>query len=157
MCETICKERTLKKAKSTPVSHKKVKYVRRRKEENIDGFRLFDIQIFEDIVSSIVCPECYEKSLYVLGMNPFEVNVRGVYTSRSCGFGHTNLEKLCCVLNIPKTMTVSSYNSISNNVRDAVKLVAEKSMNNAVNELKKGPANILDMGVKVDGTWQSRG
>ena len=39
------------KGNTTPVSHKKVKYVRRRKEENIDRFRLFDIQIFEDIVS----------------------------------------------------------------------------------------------------------
>ena len=90
-------------------------------------------------------------------MNPFEVNVCGVYASMSCGFGHTSLEKLCCVLNIPKPMTVSSYNSISNNVCDAVKLVVEKSMNNAVNELKKGSANILDTGVTVDGTWQSRG
>ena len=90
-------------------------------------------------------------------MNPFEVNVRGVYVSRLCGFGHTSFEKLCRILKIPKPMTVSSYNSISNNVRDTVKLVAKKSMNNAVNELKKGSANILDMGVTVDGTWQRRG
>ena len=54
-------------------------------------------------------------------------------------------------------MTVGCYNSISNNVRDAAKLVAETSMNNAVNEFKKGSANILDMGVTVDGTWQRRG
>ena len=62
------------KGNTTPVSHKKVKYVRRRKEENIEGFRLFDMQIFEDIVSSLVCPECYEKSLYVLE-NPLKRRV----------------------------------------------------------------------------------
>ena len=69
---------------TTPVSHKKVKYVRRRKEEHIDAFILLDIQIYEDIVSSLVCPECYEKSSQ--NMNPFDVNIRAVYASRSCGF-----------------------------------------------------------------------
>ena len=71
------------------------------------------------------------------GMNPFEVNIRAVYASRSCGFGHTGLEKLCCVLNIPKPMTVTNYNKVSNYVCDAAKLVAETSMNEAVMELKK--------------------
>ena len=50
---------------TTPVSHKKVKYVKKRKTDNNEGYRLFDIQIFEDIVSSLACPDCFEKRLYV--------------------------------------------------------------------------------------------
>ena len=90
-------------------------------------------------------------------MNPFEINIRAVYASRTCGFGHTGLEKLCCVLNLPKPMTVKNYNRISDNVGNAAKLVAETSMNNAVSELKKESTNVVDTGVTVDGTWQRRG
>ena len=181
---------------TTPVSHKKVKYVKKRKTDNNEGYRLFDIQIFEDIVSSLACPDCFEKGLYVeenpskkkgfacfisvmcehcdyvketytskevdkqtvsQGMNPYEINIRAVYASRSCGLGHTGLEKLCCALNLPKPMTVMNYNKVSNYVRDATKLVAETSMNNAVRDLKKGSTNVVDIGVTVDGSWQRRG
>ena len=68
------------------------------------------------------------------GMNPFEVHIRTVYASRCCGFGHTGLEKLCCVVNIPNPMTVTKYNKVSTYVCDAAKLVAETSMIETVME-----------------------
>ena len=47
---------------TTPVSVKKVRDVKKRKPNRNQGYRLFDIQIFEDIVSSLACPECLEKN-----------------------------------------------------------------------------------------------
>ena len=49
----------------TPVSLKKVKSIKRKKVDRIEGYRLIDIQIFEDIITSLACPECCEKTLYV--------------------------------------------------------------------------------------------
>ena len=133
----------------TPVSLKKVKSIKRKKVDRIEGYRLIDIQIFEDIITSLACPECCEKTLYVeedltkkkglatyisvlcecgyakenytskavinnpmsnkKGMKPFEINTRAVYALGSCGVGHTWLEKICCILNMPKPMTVMNY------------------------------------------------
>ena len=90
------------------------------------------------------------------GMKPFEINIRAVYGMRTIGVDHTGLEKLCGMLNMPKPMTVKNFNNNSNMVRDAAKVVAEKSMVVAVNDLRKD-ADVIDIGVSVDGTWQRRG
>ena len=57
---------------TTPVSVKKVRDVKKRKPNRNEGYRLFDIQIFEDIVTSLACPKllphcpkCLEKDLCV--------------------------------------------------------------------------------------------
>ena len=64
----------------------------------------------------------------------------------------TSLEKLCGMLNMPKPMTVKNFNNISTVLRDAAKVVAEKSMNAAANDLKNSnDDDILDIGVSVDG------
>ena len=47
-------------------------------------------------------------------MKPFEVNIRNVSAFRSCGVGHTGLEKFCCMMNMPDPTTVMNYNNISN-------------------------------------------
>ena len=57
-----------------------------------------------------------------------------------------------------KPMTVKHFNNISNILRDAAKVVAEKSMNAAANDLKiSNDGDILDIGVSADGSWQRRG
>ena len=89
-------------------------------------------------------------------MKPYEVNIRVVYSLHSCGLGHTGLEKLCCML-MPAPMIVTNYNKISNTLRDAAKIVAVKSMKDAVVDAKKYREGIADIGVSVDGTWQERG
>ena len=43
-----------------------------------------------------------------------EVNIRNVSAFRSCGVGHTGLEKFCCMMNMPAPTTVMNYNNISN-------------------------------------------
>lgn len=91
------------------------------------------------------------------GMKPYEVNYRAVYATRSIGIDHSGLETFCGILNMPKPMTACNYNNISNIFRDAAKEVAEKSMNAAINDLRKQDDEMIDIGVSVDGTWQRRG
>ena len=55
------------------------------------------------------------------------------------------------MLNMPKPMTVKNFNNISNVLRDAAKVVAEKSTNAAADDLKNyNNGDILDLGVSVD-------
>ena len=52
------------------------------------------------------------------------------------------------MLNMPKPMTVKNFNNITNVLRDAAKMVAEKSMNAAANDLNNSNDGvILDIGV----------
>ena len=53
---------------------------------------------------------------------------------RTIGNDHTRLEKLCGMLNKFKPMTAKNFNNISNVLRDATKVAAEKSMNAAAND-----------------------
>ena len=64
---------------------------------------------------------------------------------------------MCCIMNMPKPMTITNFDKISNKVRDAAKDIAEVSMNASAAELCKGSPETTDIGVTVDGTWQRRG
>ena len=65
-------------------------------------------------------------------------------------------------MNLPQPMTRCNYDKLSNLLRDAVKSMAETSMNHATQTIR---ANInvndddiqVDIGVSVDGSWQLRG
>ena len=90
------------------------------------------------------------------GMKPFDVNIRFIYAMRTIGSGHTGLEKLCGISNLPKPMTVKNFNNISKTLRDTAKVVAENSTNAAARELGQSET-ITDIGVSADGSWQRRG
>ena len=62
------------------------------------------------------------------GMKTFDINPRSVYALRSCGVGHTGLEKICGLMNLPKPVARKNYDNISNQIGDAAKLTAERSM-----------------------------
>jgi len=85
-----------------------------------------------------------------------ELNVRAVYGMRSIGTGHSQLEKLCTYLNMPPPMDNSAYKKLSDNVKDAVKDVVEKSMADVSKELR-GDDDKKDVAVFIDGTWQMKG
>ena len=95
------------------------------------------------------------------GNNPFDVNIRAVYGMRSIGADHASLEKLCGFFNMPKPMTPKNFTNISNNLRDAAKTVAKRSMLSSIEELRclqnAASTDVIDIGVSVDGTWQRRG
>ena len=63
----------------------------------------------------ILLSDCgYEKETYTSktieketpekGMKTFEVNMRAVYAMRTVGLDHTDLDKLCCMMNLPKAI-----------------------------------------------------
>ena len=56
-----------------------------------------------------------------------------VYALRTCGLGHKGLGNICCIMKMPKPMTVMNFDKISNKVRDAAKDTAEASMNASMN------------------------
>ena len=187
-----------------PISLKKVKRIKRVSsralKSDIQGYRLIDLRILQDIFTGLNCPDCqeagtlfmeekherkkglasnlvlacecgYEKDFYTSqtvdncsfkqGMKPFEVNIRAVYGLRTIGADHASLEKICGFLNMPKPITPKNFTNISNNLRDAAKVVAKCSMSTAVNELRASQnlheTDSVDIGVSVDGTWQRRG
>ena len=99
-----------------------------------------------------------EKETHEKGMKTFEVNMRAVYAMRTVGLDHTGLDKICCMMNLSKTiMTVKNFNRISDTLSDVAKHVAETSMNHAVVLKRISNVDVLDIGVSVDGTWQRRG
>ena len=65
-----------------------------------------------------------------------EVNLRAVYGKRAIGVGYTPLKNLCCYLNMPEPMSSDNYDNISKTVKDATKVVAEKSMADATKDVK---------------------
>ena len=45
------------------------------------------------------------------GMQPFDINMRRVYTMCACGVGHTGLETLCGFMNMPPPMVREKFDS----------------------------------------------
>ena len=85
-----------------------------------------------------------------------EVNIRMVYGCRAIGVGYEPMKKLCCYLNMPAPMTNDSYNNTSNLIKEAAKIVADKSMTDAAAELR-GDMDTADAVVSVNDTWQRKG
>jgi len=90
------------------------------------------------------------------GMPTMEVNARAVYGFRSIGIGYALLTKLCGFLNMPPPMTKAGYDKMANRIKGASKSIAEKSMSEAAESLRKGKKT-ADVGVSMDGTWQRKG
>ena len=86
------------------------------------------------------------------GGKHMEINLRAVYGMRSIGAGHASLGKMRCHLNMPEPMN----SKLSNTLRDAVKIVAERNMVDVVEELR-GENETAYASVSVDGTWQRKG
>ena len=88
------------------------------------------------------------------GRKHSEINVRMVYGMRVVGAGHSQLEKLCSMLNMPRPMNKSSYDKSVESLNSVVKSVAEKSMDDAADELRKIST---DCAIGIDGSWQRKG
>ena len=91
----------------------------------------------------------------------FDINGRAVYSMRACGQGHVALEKISCLMNLPKPMTHNNYDKIVENFVKATKVVAEDTISDAVAEIREAKKanddDIVDTSVSCDGTWQRRG
>ena len=107
----------------------------------------------------------YSSSFYssgkVEGGQVYEVNRRVVLASRNIGVGHQGLAKFAGVMNMLPPMNDNSYRDHVSAVCNAAKTVAEKSMRDAVEEVKQfyepEMDGICNIRVSGDGTWRSRG
>ena len=91
----------------------------------------------------------------------FDMNPRAIYCMRRFGKGYAGLKTFCYLMNHPPPMSEKSFRETNVNIFEAVKVVAQKSLNDAAEEVK-----IIDgvqddgychTSISVDGTWQRRG
>ena len=59
-------------------------------------------------------------------------------------------------MNMPQPMTQKNYDRSVNTITTVVQAIAEETMTDAANELKKED-DVADVSVSCDGTWQRRG
>ena len=89
-------------------------------------------------------------------MKTFDINARSVYALRSCGVGHTGLKKICGLMNLSKPVARKNYDNISNQIGDAARDTAGKSMIEAAEE-NTTMERLSNISVSVNGTWHKRG
>ena len=90
------------------------------------------------------------------GSKTFDINMKSVYAMRTCGLGHSALEKFCGMMNMPQPVAKPSYTALTKKLKKAAQITAETSMSAAANDAKEKEGT-NDIGVSVDGTWQRRG
>ena len=81
---------------------------------------------------------------------------------RSLGIGYAGLQMFCGIMDLPKCVTKTFYNTIVGYIRRATELVAKESMNRAAMEESLITGAGIDnfngeIAVSGDGTWQKRG
>ena len=73
---------------------KKVKKVPNKILQNVQGFRLLDMQILQDIISDLCCPECNEKGTFFAQENDDKKKRISSHLTVSCECGY---EKATCI------------------------------------------------------------
>ena len=63
----------------------------------------------------------------------YDVNKRMIYTMRALGQGHSGIEKLTALMNMPRPMTFKNYTNAAK--KEATKEVAKKTMDDAATDL----------------------
>lgn len=96
---------------------------------------------------------------------PFEVNKRMVDDMNSLGLGFAAMERLCTLISI-KSMSNATYYKHLNNLAEGTKDLERKVLKKAREAVRDAQeaidpslrnAEVLDIGVSYDGTWQKRG
>ena len=66
-------------------------------------------------------------------------------------------KKFCTFMNLPKPMTKNNFKKLLKIIATAVNTVAEQTMINAANKLRKTSLAPTDICASYDGTWHKRG
>ena len=106
------------------------------------------------------CNKCGYKSKFYTSKQcdrSFDINRRIVYSMRSCGQGHSSIQKFTTLMNMPMPMTQKSYNATVKRITETVTEVAKETMSDGANAIKCDKNNLTDTSVSVDGSWQRRG
>ena len=98
-----------------------------------------------------------QKSKSTKGTKSFEVNMRMVYAMRNNCTDYSGVEKFCAVMNLPKPMRCMIYDKTSKVLRNAVKIIAEQTMQGAESLKQENYGSPVNTAVSVDGSWQKRG
>ena len=118
---------------------------------------------FEMKLECLECDWCYNfwTSKKKSKSRNFDVNSRIFYSMRRIGKGYQGMRRFLTLMNHPSPMTEKTYRKITYNFNKAIKTVAKKIMKQACQELQKksesSVADVCNVGVSVDGTWQRRG
>lgn len=152
-------------------------------ERKMTGFRLMDVDLLNEFIANLCCPECQECNLKCVAETQrgcqstlryqcqcgysqvletskkvpnggHEVNGRFTQGILAIGKNRTAAETLLMHLNMPPPVSVNAWEQYSDRIHSALENVAKKSMAKAGEELKKDGC---DVAVSVDGTWQRRG
>ena len=112
----------------------------------------------------IRCAECdYMSTFYTSSKSShcYEINRRAVTGIHCIGRGHTDLERLCGLLNMPHPMAINTYMKHSSVLHKNGIELANQVMLSADKELRQAhlsdPGAAVDVDVSCDGTWQKRG
>ena len=98
------------------------------------------------------------------GKVPYEVNVRAVLAFRDIGRGHTAVETLCGLMNMPPPMTSKTYQDTIEYMHPLYIESAEQSMKAAADDIRKellgddyDEETTVDVDISADGSWQKKG
>ena len=83
--------------------------------------------------------------------------MRMVYAMRNNGTDYSGVEKICAVMNLPKPMRRMNYDKTSKVLRNAVKIIAEQTMQGPESLKQENDGSPVNTAVSVDGSWQKRG
>ena len=81
-----------------------------------------------------------------MGSKTFDINMRSVYAMRTCGLGHSALEKFCGMMNMPQPVAKPSYTALTKKLKKAAQITAEKAMSSAASDSKEKEGT-TDIGV----------
>ena len=88
---------------------------------------------------------------------PHEINARMIVFAREIGLGLSSLEIFSKCINTPPPINQGLYENIFDKLLAATKMVAQKSVQRAAQELLEDQGGDQDVMVSVDDTWQRRG
>lgn len=111
----------------------------------------------------VKCDKCEPRvitAIPVINKYAYEINRRIVFAMRLIGVGFNGILKFCALMDLPRPIFHSFYDTIVRNISIATAVVREKSMKQAVAQEKvmceeKGQTDGVT--VSGDGSWRKRG
>lgn len=110
-------------------------------------------------ISCLNCEPIYAHSSPLTENKTYDINRRIVLAFRMLGIGLAGIKTFCGIMDLPKPVCHSFYDTIVSNIHAAVKKIWELSMKRAVEDEKQSSFEKVDDGLTVsgDGTWRKQG
>lgn len=115
---------------------------------------------FKLVVSCDLCEPTIVDSSPLINHRAYDINRRIVFAFRLLGIGQKGIAKFCGIMDLPKAVYHSFYDTVVKQIHTAAESVCKISMENAVKEEQKLTAEMgkgPGLTVSGDGTWRKRG